>query len=471
MPASQTIQPRSRHKFQTPVAALMFSVLMPLTLFMNTANGQIVTTLYSFTGQPSEYPQEVMLAQGRDGQLYGTTTDGGIDGSIFKVSTSRIFTHLFSFDNTDGDVPGEGMTLASDGNFYGVAPDGGTSGNGVFFKITPSGIFTPIYYFTGGSDGANPFAPPIQASDGNLYGTTGHGAVGPTVYKYTPSGNLSTIYQFNGGYVGAPLIQGSDGLLYGTTGDGGWASCGTIFKMTTAGILLQSYPFPCKTGGAFPSNAPLLEASDGNFYGTTVEGGVKNQGTIFKMTPDFKVSIVYTFMGHTQAIVDGASPGAGLIQATDGNLYGTTFKGGSTGTGTLFRISTNGDYQLLSSFAGAIGTNPQGTLMQHTNGMLYGTAPGGGTKKLGTVYKVDVGLGPFVTFVQPTGKVGQTVQILGQGFTGATSVTFNSVAATFTVPSPTFMLATIPSGATTGPVVVTTPTATLTSNHNFTVLP
>ena len=451
--------------------AVSVAIFTLLALSTHLAQGQTVTTLYSFTGQPAEYPQEVMLAQGRDGQLYGTTTDGGIDGSIFKVSTSRIFTQLFSFDNTDGDVPGEGMTLASDGNFYGVAPDGGNSGNGVFFKITPNGTFTPIYYFTGGADGANPFAPPIQASDGNLYGaTTNFSGTGSTVYKYTLSGNFSTIYQFNGAKTEAPLIQASDGLLYGTTGNGGWASCGTIFKMTTAGILLQVYPFPCKTGGAFPSNAPLLQASDGNFYGTTIEGGVKNQGTIFKMTPDFQVSILYTFMGHTQSIVDGASPGAGLLQATDGNLYGTTFKGGSIGTGTLFRISTNGDYQLLSSFAGATGTNPQGTLMQHTNGMLFGTAPGGGAKKLGTVYKVDLGLGPFVTFVQPTGKVGQTVQILGQGFTGTTSVTFNGVAATFTVPSPTFMLATIPSGATTGPVVVTTPTAALTSNRNFNIL-
>ncbi len=188
------------------------------------------------------------------------------------------------------------------------------------------------------------------------------------------------------------------------------------------------------------------------------------------MTPDFQVSILYTFMGHTQTTVDGALPTAGLIQATDGNLYGATFKGGSAGMGTLFQISTSGAYKLLYSFNGAAGKAPQGTLMQHTNGMLYGTAQVGGTNRAGTVYQLNLGLGPFITFVRHIGKVGQTAQILGQGFTGTTSVTFNGVAATFTVPSPTFMLATIPSGATTGPVVVTTPTATLTSNHNFTVL-
>jgi uncharacterized repeat protein (TIGR03803 family) len=452
--------------------AVSVAIFTLLALSTHSADGQTTTTLYSFTGQPAEYPQYVMVAQGRDGQLYGTTTDGGINGSIIKVSTSRIFTQLFSFDNTDGNVPGEGVTLASDGNFYGVTPDGGNSGNGVLYKINSSGSYTVIHSFTGGSDGAIPFAPPIQASDGSLYGTAEFSnAGGATVYRYTPSSaNFSVIYQFSSGNIGAPLIQASDGFLYGTTGNGGWAHCGTIFKMSTTGKLLQSVPFPCKAGGASPSFGPLLQASDGNFYGTTIGGGVQNQGTVFKMTPDFQVSILYTFMGHTQSTVDGALPAAGLIQATDGNLYGATYKGGSAGLGTLFRISTSGVYEMLYSFNGATGVAPAGTLMQHTNGMLYGTAGGGGVNRLGTVYELNLGLAPFVTFVQPTGKIGQTAQIMGQGLTGTISVTFNGVAATFTVPSPTFMLATIPSGATSGPVVVTTPTATLTSNRNFNIL-
>ena len=447
--------------------------LVFLLLFVNAAFGQTVTTVYSFTGQPAEIPQDVMLAQGRDGQLYGTTADDGIDGSIFKVSTSRIFTQLFSFDDTDGDVPAEGMILASDGNFYGVTGFGGDTNNGVLFSITPTGDYTVVHEFTGSSDGANPAAPPIQGSDGSLYGSAEfNSAGGGTLYRYTPSsGDFSIIYQFSSGNIAAPLFQASDGFLYGTTTDGGWAHCGTIFKMTTSGRLLQSVPFPCNAGGAYPIFGPLLQASDGNFYGTTDEGGAKNQGTIFRMTPDFKVTILYSFLGHTKTTTDGALPTAGLIQATDGNLYGTTEKGGSSGAGTLFRISTGGAYELLYSFNGATGLAPQGTLMQHTNGMLYGTAPGGGVNRLGTVYQVDLGLGPFITFVQPTGAVGQTAQILGQGLTGATSVTFNGIPATsFTVVGPTFLLAVIPTGATTGPVVVTTPTGTLTSNHNFQII-
>ena len=463
---------RSRRKLLTPRALWTFMFLVFLLLVVNAAFGQTVSTVYSFTGQPAEVPQAVMLAQGRDGQLYGATTDDGIDGSIFKVSTSRIFTQLFSFDNTDGDVPGQGMTLANDGNFYGAASFGGSGDNGVLYEITPSGTYAIIHEFTGG-DGTNPFAPPTQASDGSLYGTAeSSSAGGATVYKYTPSsGDFSIIYQFADAEIGAPLIQASDGFLYGTTFNGGWANCGTIFKMSTAGNLLQSVPFSCSGSAATPSFGALLHASDGNFYGTTIGGGVQNQGTIFKMTSDFQLSVLYTFLGHSKGIVDGAVPTASLIEATDGNLYGTTLNGGSAGSGTLFRISFSGAYEMLYSFNGATGIAPGGTLMQDTNGMLYGTAGGGGVHRHGTVYQVNLGLGPFITFVQPTGAVGQTAQVLGQGLTGATSVTFNGIPATsFSVVAPTFLLAVIPTGATTGPVVVTTPTATLTSNLNFQIM-
>jgi uncharacterized repeat protein (TIGR03803 family) len=454
------------------MAALIFSVLLSSPLFVNAARGQTITVLQSFPGQNGngEGPQ-APVAQGRDGELYGTTLNG-LDGSIFKVSTSRLFQQLYSFGSFNGGCcPVAGMTLASDGNFYGTAQLGGSIGDGSLFRITPDGSYTDLHDFEGKTDGGEPSSPPIESSDGNLYGITENGfGTGSTVYRYTLSGNFTAIYQFSGAHGGAPLIQASDGFLYGTTAGGGFANCGTVFTMSTAGILLHSAPFTCGAEGAFPGYGPLLQASDGNFYGTTLEGGVNNQGTIFKMTPDFQISTLYRFLGHSNGAVDGADPLGGLVQATDGNLYGATAEGGSFHAGTLFRISTDGTYQLLYSFGGPTGTLPEGTPMQHTNGMLYGTAYGGGANKFGTVYQLDLGIAPFITFVRPSGNVGQTVQILGQGLAGSTSVTFNGVAATFTVPSPTFMSATIPSGATTGPVVVTTPTATLTSNRNFNIL-
>jgi uncharacterized repeat protein (TIGR03803 family) len=452
------------------ILTVAISVLLP-----KVGHAQAVSVLYNFSSQNgSASPQDVALVQGRDGGLYGTSEGNGTTsyGSIFKVSTSSAFTELFDFNSsnftTDGCCPGQGLTLASDGNFYGAALGGGSGQNGVFFKVAPTGSFTAIHEFS--SNEANPFSPPIQASDGNLYGTTANGGSGSAAYKYAPAGAFTAIYQFNGANVGASLVQAPDGFLYGTTGNGGWRHCGTIFKMSIAGYLPKSVPFLCNAAGLGPSGGPLLLASDGNFYGTTVEGGMSNGGTVFKMTPDFKISILYTFMGKLAGSKDGFGPTAGLIQATDGNLYGVTGSGGSSGMGTLYQISTGGTYNLLYNFDGTTGNAPQGTLMQHTTGMLYGTAQLGGANQLGTVYELNLGLGPFVTFVRPSGKVGRMAQILGQGFTGTTSVTFNGVPATsFTVAGPTFLTAVIPSGATTGPVVVTTPTATLTSNVNFNV--
>jgi uncharacterized repeat protein (TIGR03803 family) len=188
------------------------------------------------------------------------------------------------------------------------------------------------------------------------------------------------------------------------------------------------------------------------------------------MTPAFQVSILYSFLGSIYK--DGRVPSGGLAQATDGNLYGTTSEGGSADMGTLFQISTSGTYKSLYSFKTKAGKFPSSGLLQHTSGLLFGTAQQGGANGLGTVFALDMGLGPFVTFVQPTGKVGQTAQILGQGLTGATSVTFNGVSATtFTAVNPTYLRAVVPTGATTGPVMVTTPKGTLTSNVNFVVTP
>jgi uncharacterized repeat protein (TIGR03803 family) len=217
-------------------------------------------------------------------------------------------------------------------------------------------------------------------------------------------------------------------------------------------------------------NAGLLQASDGNFYGTTFEGGHGiGCGTVFKLNQAGNVSPVYAF----KDAADGCNPEAGLVQGTDGNLYGTTpygGKGGNGGDGTLFQLTTHGVHTILYNF-GTTGYRPLAAPMQDTNGTFYGTTELGGRSGYGTVYSLNMGLGPFVTFVRPNGAVGGTAQILGQGLTGATGVTFNGIAATsFKVATDTFMTAVVPAGATTGKVVVTTPGGTLTSNVTFRVL-
>jgi len=227
------------------------------------------------------------------------------------------------------------------------------------------------------------------------------------------------------------------------------------------------YSFRGGQAGAVPY-APLMQAADGNFYGTTTQGGVgpnPGLGVVYKLDQGGSVTVLHKFAGVP---LDGQGPIAGLVQATDGNLYGVAAAGGQSNDGTAFRMTTGGTYTQLCTFSSNTGSYPAGSLMQDTSGLLYGTLRFGSPNGYGAVFSLNIGVGSFITFVQPSGKAGSTVQTLGQGLTGTTSVTFNGVAATsFKVASDTYMTAVVPSGATSGPVVVTTPSGNLTSNKSF----
>jgi uncharacterized repeat protein (TIGR03803 family) len=444
------------------------------------AFGQTVNEVFAFSNANSSGTPAGSPVQGRDGKLYGATNGFGqtvvTDGTVFRLSTGGRWSSLHSFTGSDGQNPSAGLILAIDGNYYGTAQYGGSAGWGVLFRVTPSGTFTVLYQFTGGTDGGHPASALIQASDGNLYGTTFPGTVDDgTVYKYVLStGTFATILSLNqdqsqGRQISAPVVQAADGSLYGTAIFGGANGCGTIFRVATSGTLLQVYSFPCGAGGSSPSG-PLIQASDGSFYGTTSVGGnVTSQGecqsgcgTIFRLSQDL-VTVLYRFSGYPN---DGGVAASGLVQGTDGNLYGGTFKGGVNDQGVLYQITTTGQYKLLYSFAERIGHGANSAPMQHTNGKFYGVTTYGGRYSEGALYSLSMGLGPFIALVRYTGRVGQPLQILGQGLTGSTAITINGAAVSnFKVVSDTFMTATIPSAATTGPVVVTTPNGTLTSNH------
>ncbi len=456
----------------TRLSILTFQVILILALG-NLSTAQTVRDLYNFAGaNGSANPFYVTPTQGRDGALYGTDYEKtGGNGSIFRLTTAGVAGSPHVYDGLDGSNPLGGVVLGSDGNLYGTTAYGGSQNDGTLFRLGSHGTYLVLHEFQGGTDGMVPTAAPIQGSDGNFYGTTFGllGGVNSTVYKYTSSGNLTTIYQFDqnhGQFVEAPLIQGSDGNLYGTAAGGGANNCGTIFKLTTSGTMLWYYSFPCGPWGAVPF-APLVQASDGNFYGTTDQGGNAGGewGTIFKLDPKGNVSVLHSFNANGR---DGYGAVGGLVQGTDGKLYGTTTLGGKYGCGALFQITTGGDYTLLYSFPSQLGTSPFAAPVQDTNGLFYGTTSAGGKFGFGSVYSLDMGLGSFITLVRYQGKIGATAQILGQGFTGTSSVTFNGVAASsFKVVSDTYMTAVVPSGAKTGPVVVTTPSDKLTSNKNF----
>lgn len=381
----------------------------------------------------------------------------------------------YSFDYTDGASPTSGLTLSTDGYFYGTTVNAGTSSYGTVFKITPSGILTILHNFTNSGDGAYPYAPPIQGTDGNFYGTTSQTDIGyGTVYKITSSGQFTTLYSFDsthGSYPFAPLIQGTDGNFYGTTKTGGTNyGNGVVYKITSSGRLTVLSNFD-QTHGGQPIS-PLVQGNDGNFYGTTSVGGSTGDGVVFKITATGERTILH----NLNKTVDGSTPYAGLVQATDGNLYGANSYGGTTDQGTIFRISPISPYpyKVLYNFDGATGANPDVTLLQKTDGILYGDTIRGGSGtqcgSCGVFYSLNVGLKPFVSLVSTSGKVGKTIEILGQGFKGTTDVSFNGTAATFKVSSATYLTATVPNGATTGFVTVTTPKRKLKSNKRFRVI-
>ena len=463
------------------------------------APAQTFTTLLNFELSDGAGPWYMSLAQGLDGNFYGTTAYGGSRtgcessrcGTVFRITPGGILTSLH-LTPAGGSTPFAGLMLATNGNFYGTAGSGGADDAGAVFEITKSGREVLLYSFCSQAncaDGDGPGGKLIQATDGNLYGTTSYGGTNcmseggcGTVFRITPAGSLTTIYSFcsqpscaDGVQPVAGLIQGRDGNFYGTTFGGGTGNNeGTVFKITTAGTLTTLHSFD-GADGALPAGW-LVQGTDGNFYGTTVTGGAENGSTIFKISPAGTLTTIYSFCGQPSC-VDGDGVYAGLVQGTDGNFYGTTLGGGANYDGTVFGITPGGSLTTLHAFDFTDGYLPIGGLTQATSGSFYGTTASGGDPMFdgghgcGTVFSLSTGFGPFVAFVNAAGKVGQTGSILGQGFTGTTVVSFNGIAASFTVKSDTFLEATVPPGATTGYVTVTTPSGTLTSNVPFQVIP
>ncbi len=436
------------------------------------SSAQTLATLAYFTDGTTV---DSYLIQGRDGNFYGTSNNGGAGGygTVFKVTPSGTLTTLYTFCSqtncADGFYPSGGLSLGTDGNLYGTAQNGGASGMGVVFKITPGGRYTLLHSFSG-SDGSGPDAGLVLASDRNFYGTTGSGGSGGccgTLFKISAAGALTTLHSFYGGDgsgPSAPLTQGSDGSLYGTTVAGGAYSsydcpggCGTIFKVTTGGTFTLLHSFDFSDGNRI--FAPLAQDNNGAFYGTASEGGdvgfygcSVGCGTVFKISSGGTFAIVHKYAQNDD-------PGApyGFVLASDGNIYGDS--------DVVWKLIPPTTFTTVYAFSTGFAAT---AVLQGTDGLFYGTYYW--EYPSCAIYSLNVGLSPAVAFVIPSGKVGQTAEILGQGLTGATSVTFNGVEATkFTLVSDTYMTAAVPTGATTGAVVVTTPTGALTSNKSFTI--
>ena len=481
-----TISMQTRNRWRR---ALAFSALCVATVAASPA--QTFTVLKFFDGTNGSFPYG-SLVEGVDAILYGTTYGGGADlrGTVFKFTPRGGIDPLYSFCAStgcpDGDGPMTGLLLGLSDDFYGVTQTGGMNNNGSLFQISSEGTLSTLYSFcalANCADGAAPVGALIESpTDLKFYGVTsqyGANGAGGTIFQFSyPDGPLITLHSFcadpgctDGGYPQGGLVQGTDGNFYGTTGGLGANQPGTVFRITSGGVFTTLYTF-CSiqncADGASPY-AGLIQGSDGNFYGTTVWGGTSSQcsggcGTVFKITPQGKLTTLHSFV-----YTDGAQPQAGLVQATNGNYYGTTIIGGAHDLGTIFQIA-RGVFKSLRSLSASDGASPDGAPTQATDGNLYGTTTGGQTDN-GTVYRLSLGLAPFIKTTPVASKVEEYIDIFGNDLTGATSVTFNGTPASFAVFAPTQILALVPAGATTGPVEVTTPSGTLSSYFNFQVLP
>ena len=486
------------------------------------AQAQTLTTLISFNGPDGVNPS-AGLVLGRDGYLYGTTYQGGANGNyqgtVFKISPESPYTlttlHTFLGSPTDGAFPYAGLVQGTDGFFYGTTANGGTSnicnnGCGTIFKISADGSqYSVLHSFTN-ADGSIPLGTLIQATtDGNFYGTTFYGGTGNncadlqpsgcgTVFKITSTGMFSVVHSFNfsDGYASyAGLLQAPNGNFYGTTSEGvtrgqtcGFG-CGTVFEMISQSpytvTTLHVFQGP---DGYFPQ-APLILGSDGNLYGTTSHGGANNGcfsgscGTVFKISPQSP----YTLMTASLTVAIGSFSTAPLLLATDGNYYGTTALNGANSGGSVFQLlSQSFTLSPVYSFCAlpncADGDDPEGGLLQ-ANGLLYGTAFGEGAFGEGTVFSLDVGFGPAVS-LSPTSlnfgpqglNIPNTPQTVTLTNSGGAPLLITSIAITGANGSDSpesnncpINPATLPSGSHCSITVVFSPTASGTRNADITI--
>jgi uncharacterized repeat protein (TIGR03803 family) len=454
---------------QFPLVIITVSIfLFFLTVHPVTVYAQTYTDLHDFNCDHDGCGPNFsgIVAQGTDGNLYGTLPEGGAGcGSVFRITPSAALNDVYNFSGGDGCNPFGGLTLGTDGDFYGTTTNGGVNNYGTIFKITSSGGLTTLHNFTA-AEGGLPYSPPVQGKKA-FYGVT----PAATVYTITPTGVFKLLHNKIPGASYAPLLLASNGSFYGTTGSGGSHGYGTVFRLSTSGAVTTIYNFDFSHGAY--SYGPLVQGGDKNLYGMTNEGGSyqKGGGVVFKMTLKGVITILHSFDGDS--LTDGAYPTDGLLAGTDGIFYGSTFlaTGGVGFYGTLFKIDKNGNYSELYDFDQTHGEYPLTTPMQHTNGVVYGTAMNGGASDGGVFWDLNSGILPFVSVVGiPSGKVNQLVEILGQGFSTASSVKFGSAPSNFTVYSDTYLTAVVPSAAKTGTISVTTSTGTLISKQKFKVI-
>ncbi|MBV9571601.1 MAG: hypothetical protein JO056_10215 [Alphaproteobacteria bacterium] len=348
------------------------------------AQAETFGILHTFTGAPDgAYPvyNELTLDKGK---LYSTTPNGGDAdaGVVFQLTTQGKEKVLYTFTGgTDGANPNGGVLRdPATGNIYGTAAAGGDAGNGVLFRLKKNGAYTVLHNFDG-TDGQAPIGSLVRDEAGNLFGVAmagGETSAG-TVFEWTAGGEFHVVHEFNGNDGAGPsatLTRDSSGNLYGVTQFGGDDGFGNIFKIASDGTFTTLYSFTGGNDGGNPQGG-LARDAEGNLYGTATYDGAHGKGIVYRLKPNGKFSLLYTFLGAD----DGQYPTGDLLRTDTGDLYGTTsYGGGSPGNGTAWRLSTKGKFALLHSFGGgeADGAYPHAGLIQAGRDKYYGIAHSGG---------------------------------------------------------------------------------------------
>lgn len=407
--------PRLRRTAAVLIASLLVAGLVHRDALARTQEANLISVVPLSVSTVADAPSNIRgnLLMGSDGNIYAVSLAGGKGGgAIVRVTPDGTMTVLHAMNGSDGYDAYAGLMQATDGNFYGTTYHGGEKGGGVVFRLTPDGTYTVLRHLgQNKQDAYFPYTGVVQGADGHLYGTTLRGGTSDkgTVFQITlPDAAFRIVHSFSGADGENPegtLIVGSDGDLYGTTLQGGTESRGTIYRVNAAsGALTTLYSFPAlgafnddgqatNATGANP-RAGLLLAADGNFYGTAYQGGPEGWGTLFRMTPAGAVTLVHSFTGP---LTGGAYPQASVSQDASGNLYGTTELGGSLHRGTAWRVSPTGQFSLLHGFTGGTfdGSNPYAGLLVAGNN-IYGASLQGsmvGSINAGSIFRLDLGTG------------------------------------------------------------------------------
>lgn len=487
------------HKFRMAAMSLaMLAAIFVTTAHPAQAQHAVYTSLYSWPYATHDWAPIGTLTLGQDGNFYGTSN---FDVSnVFVISPSGTGENIIA-TAPDGGSECEwaegfgglygGVLLGLDGNLYGTCNSWNYDGEGVYFKVN-EGSFSPVYSFSNGQ--TNFLNPLVLGTDGNFYGTTSNGGSEGygEVFKLTSSGTLTVLYNFqgipgnDGEYPEGPLTLGTDGNFYGITNEGGTvdtdSGAGTFYRISPSGQYKLLYTFPPSNLGGFglyPA-AGVTEGTDGNYYGSTFTGGTYDEGTIFKITTAGKITYLHSFNPSTD---NADAPYYPLTLGSDGNFYGVgdSYASGGYGAESLYQITSKGKYTDIYHGFGTPdncenintqGCLPSSPLFQHPSGVFYGLTQQGGPNGTGTFYSFSTGLKPFALLQLPLGTVGSTLGIWGTNLTTTESVSFGgTTAASFNAVSDTFMSVTVPSGALTGTVSVTTSSATLNSTMSFYIVP